>query len=103
MKHAFISDVHSNIEALEAVLGDIEKQSVEEVVCLGDIVGYGPNPNECTEIIRKRSKITLLGNHDAAAVKLIDTQLSYSHAKPRSIGPRVACSRRIRHFSPHCP
>jgi diadenosine tetraphosphatase ApaH/serine/threonine PP2A family protein phosphatase len=81
MRRAFISDIHSNIEALEAVLDDIEKQSVDETICLGDIVGYGATPNECTEIVRKRIRITLLGNHDAAAVKLLDTQLFNSHAK----------------------
>ncbi len=49
MKRALISDIHSNLEALEAVLEDIHQQGISEVYCLGDIVGYGPNPRECLE------------------------------------------------------
>lgn len=63
---AFISDVHSNLEALEAVLKDIENRGVEEVFCLGDLVGYGPNPNEVIELIRDRNILTVCGNYDDA-------------------------------------
>ncbi|MGA3050719.1 MAG: metallophosphoesterase family protein [Chitinispirillaceae bacterium] len=81
MRRAFVSDIHANLEALEAVLEDIGKQAVDEIICLGDIVGYGAEPNECTEIIRKRSAIVLLGNHDAASVKLLDTNLFNNFAQ----------------------
>ena len=47
MRQALISDIHGNLEALQAVLADISAQGVDELVCLGDVVGYGPNPNEC--------------------------------------------------------
>jgi len=81
MKLAFISDIHANLEALEAVLADIDKKNVDEILCLGDVVGYGANPNECAEIIAKRCKSVLLGNHDAVATNLLTTQHFNIHAK----------------------
>ena len=53
MKRAIISDIHGNLEALTAVLKDIDRQSVDEVYCLGDIVGYGPDPSECLNRVMK--------------------------------------------------
>lgn len=65
---AFISDVHGNIEALKAVLSDITDKNIDfqDVYCLGDLVGYGPRPNEVIELIRKYSIQTILGNYDEA-------------------------------------
>jgi len=81
MRFAFISDIHANLEALEAVLSDIDKKGVDEILCLGDVVGYGANPNECAEITAKRCKSVLLGNHDAVATNLLTTQHFNVHAK----------------------
>jgi len=64
---AIISDIHSNYEALVAVLEDIDKQGVTEIYCLGDVVGYGPNPRECVDLVQ-RCKMVLLGNHDQGAM-----------------------------------
>jgi diadenosine tetraphosphatase ApaH/serine/threonine PP2A family protein phosphatase len=64
---AIISDVHSNLEALNAVLADIARHPVEAIYCLGDVVGYGPNPRECLDLIM-RCPLVLLGNHDQAVV-----------------------------------
>ena len=64
---AIISDIHSNLEALQAVLDDIASQKVAEIYCLGDVVGYGPNPRECVDLIMK-CKVVLLGNHDQGAM-----------------------------------
>jgi diadenosine tetraphosphatase ApaH/serine/threonine PP2A family protein phosphatase len=64
---AIISDIHSNYEALVAVLEDIDKQNVTDIYCLGDVVGYGPNPRECVDLVRK-CRIVLLGNHDQGAM-----------------------------------
>src|SRR5579863_7430071 len=69
MKLGIISDIHSNLEALETVLKKLEREKVEEIVCLGDIVGYGANPNECCELIRKHCSVVILGNHDEWAVR----------------------------------
>jgi predicted phosphodiesterase len=65
---AIISDIHSNLEALQAVLKDIDKQGVSEIYCLGDVVGYGPNPRECVDLVMSRCKMVLLGNHDQGAM-----------------------------------
>jgi len=73
MKVALISDVHGNLEALEAVLRDIEKQGAEKIHFLGDAVGYGCNPNECVKLIDKHCNIKLLGNHDYAVMGLETT------------------------------
>jgi diadenosine tetraphosphatase ApaH/serine/threonine PP2A family protein phosphatase len=67
VKRALISDIHSNLEGLEAVLADIRQQGVEEIYCLGDIVGYGPNPAECIDLVMK-CQVCLLGNHDQGAL-----------------------------------
>jgi predicted phosphodiesterase len=64
---AIISDIHANLEALEAVLADIKSQGITEVYCLGDIIGYGPNPNECIDRVYS-CQLCLLGNHDQAAL-----------------------------------
>lgn len=63
---AIISDIHANLEALEAVLLDIQKHQCEKIVCLGDVVGYGPNPRECIARLRELSIPAIRGNHDAA-------------------------------------
>lgn len=68
MKYAVISDIHSNLEALQKALTIIGERNVDEIVCLGDVVGYGANPNECVDIIRSRCSSVVLGNHDAAAL-----------------------------------
>jgi predicted phosphodiesterase len=65
---AIISDIHGNLEAAEAVLADIKQQGITEVYCLGDIIGYGPNPRECIDRVMASCKMTLLGNHDQGAL-----------------------------------
>lgn len=64
---ALISDIHGNLEALQAVLADIRHQNVTEIYCLGDVIGYGPNPRECIDLIMQ-CQMTLLGNHDQGAM-----------------------------------
>jgi predicted phosphodiesterase len=70
MRYAIFSDIHSNLEALEAVLEAYQKERIDEYLCIGDVVGYAANPNECIERLRKVAMITLVGNHDWAAVDL---------------------------------
>jgi diadenosine tetraphosphatase ApaH/serine/threonine PP2A family protein phosphatase len=67
VKRALISDIHSNIEGLEAVLADIQSQGITEIYCLGDLVGYGPNPSEVIDEAMK-CQVCLLGNHDQGAL-----------------------------------
>ncbi len=68
MKRALISDIHSNLESLEAVLADIREQEIAEVHCLGDLVGYGPNPREVIDRVMESCQVCLLGNHDQGAL-----------------------------------
>ena len=63
---AVISDIHGNLEALEAVMAEIDRRGIKEVYCLGDIVGYGANPGECLDIITERCAGAVCGNHDHA-------------------------------------
>jgi predicted phosphodiesterase len=64
MKYAIISDIHSNLEALNTTLQEIDKQDADKIICLGDIVGYGASPNECVDMIRERKIDSVMGNHD---------------------------------------
>ena len=67
---AIVSDIHGNIEALDAVMKDLRAQEgVTEILCLGDVVGYGPNPRECLRIAMKEYRFNLLGNHEQAVMQ----------------------------------
>lgn len=73
MRYAIIADIHANLAAFTAVLEDIERQGeVEEVWCLGDIVGYGPDPHQCIELLRQCNHVCVAGNHDWGALGKID-------------------------------
>lgn len=81
MPYAVISDVHANLEALQAVLRDIEKRKVKNILFLGDAVGYGPDPNKCVSLLAGVSKVLLAGNHDWAAIGLTDVEYFNPYAK----------------------
>lgn len=70
MRYAMISDVHSNIHALTKVLQDIDRQRADVIICAGDLVGYGPFPNEVIGELDRRGAICIAGNHDRACVNL---------------------------------
>jgi len=72
VRYAILSDVHGNLEALETVLADAGRHRPDAFLCLGDTVGYGPNPNECASRIRELGGRTIAGNHDRAAVGALD-------------------------------
>jgi predicted phosphodiesterase len=72
MRIAVFSDIHANLHALEAVLADMDAERADELWCLGDIVGYGPRPNECADLVRNRATVALCGNHDLAALGALD-------------------------------
>lgn len=65
---AIISDIHSNLEALTVVLDDIQSRGIEKIYCLGDVVGYGPNPRECLDLIIEKTEWCVMGNHDYAVL-----------------------------------
>jgi len=72
MRLAILSDIHSNLPALEAVLEAIEAADVAETWCLGDTVGYGAQPDECTALVAERCSLSLVGNHDLAVIGELD-------------------------------
>jgi diadenosine tetraphosphatase ApaH/serine/threonine PP2A family protein phosphatase len=83
VRYAIVSDVHANLESLERVLTTISPQ--DDLVSLGDVVGYGPNPNECVAALRERSRHAVLGNHDLAAVENFGVE-SFNQAARTAIG-----------------
>ena len=66
--YALISDIHGNLEALEAIFEHIDGQGIEDIFCLGDVVGYGPDPEACVDLVRDRCRWCLSGNHDYAVL-----------------------------------
>jgi predicted phosphodiesterase len=68
-RFAIVSDLHSNTEALQAVLSRLDREGVERVVCLGDVIGYGPDPEQCIDLVMRNCQLTLCGNHDEALLR----------------------------------
>lgn len=81
MKLALISDIHGNLEALDAVLNEIKKRKIKKIYCLGDVVDYGGSSNQCIEIIRKNKILSVMGNHDLNTVTLEKYQWFNSTSK----------------------
>ncbi len=121
MRVGVISDIHGNAAALETVLDELEDETLDEVWCLGDLVGYGPDPNDCCELIAHRTDLCLVGNHDlgvigsialdefspdaAAAAKWTQTVLTdYSRAYLESLRPEAKVEgAELYHASPRDP
>jgi len=81
MRIGILSDIHANLEALTEALAALERHRPDQLVCLGDVVGYGASPNECCALIRKTCELTLLGNHDAAVAGRMDYSFYYDAAR----------------------
>jgi diadenosine tetraphosphatase ApaH/serine/threonine PP2A family protein phosphatase len=81
MRIGVFSDVHANLEALLAVWACYRRLKPDKIYCLGDVVGYGANPRECTEIVRSIAEITIMGNHDAAVAGCMDYSYYYEAAR----------------------
>ena len=121
MRVGVISDIHGNAAALETVLDALEDDQLEAVWCLGDMVGYGPEPNRCCELIAHRADVCLVGNHDlgvigsipldefspdaAAAARWTETELTdYSRAYLESLKPQATVEgAELYHASPRDP
>ena len=73
MRYGILADIHSNLPAFQAVLDDLEERGgVDEIWCLGDIVGYGPDPSECISLLRQYAHLSVAGNHDWASIGKVD-------------------------------
>ncbi len=107
MRYAVFTDVHANLEALEAVLAKIDMlaqtEPIDEIWFLGDLVGYGPNPNECIATLRKRTNVIIAGNHDWAAVGKIDLEDFSSAARVSAEWTAAQLSEENRDFLKNLP
>jgi predicted phosphodiesterase len=81
MRLALISDIHANLEALTAVLGDIEKQKVDRILCLGDVIGYGSDPGPCLELVGGACEVRLMGNHESGALGTLSSDYYHTTAR----------------------
>jgi predicted phosphodiesterase len=103
IKIAILSDVHANLEALSAVLEDIDASGVNRIFCLGDIVGYGASANACVKILRNRADITVLGNHDAMVVGEDSCEHLAEDVAAGIMHARATLAPEERHFIADCP
>jgi len=98
MRYAVVSDVHANLEALEVVLADLDTRGPDAVVCLGDFVGYGPDPVSCVERLRSRLAGAVVGNHDRAAIEQLDIATFNPFASAAILWTRERLTDEVRHF-----
>ena len=88
MRTAIISDIHANLEAFEVVLADIRERAIDRIICLGDVIGYGPDPCACIDLVQEHCEFSLLGNHDFACL-----------LEPTNFNPRQSRTARASHES----
>ena len=81
MRYGILGDIHGNLSALETVLAKAEELDVEQLISVGDVVGYGAAPRRCIALLRERGAVVVMGNHDAACVGLIDSKLFNPYAR----------------------
>lgn len=95
MKIALVSDIHANPEALNVVLDDIKKQEITSIFCLGDIIGYGPQPQACLEKIRETAAVVIMGNHEESIVSesAQDSNMNEFAAEARRITKQMLSKR----------
>ena len=103
MRYAVISDIHSNLEALTSFLEAAENLDINKIICLGDIVGYNANPNECVALLRERGAQCLLGNHDSRVVGFEDPADFNLHAEKAVYWTRDAISEENLEFLKNLP
>ncbi len=90
MRLAVLSDIHANLEALQVAVAEADVRGADAIVCLGDVVGYGPDPGPCVDVVRERCTATVMGNHDAAVALAAGTE-----ALPRDGQSAVALHREM--------
>lgn len=98
MRIAILSDIHSNIQALTKAFEVLDELGIDEVYCLGDIVGYGGNPNECVDLVRARITKCVLGNHDRAAVHSADADRLERHGRTAALWTQKILTKENREY-----
>ncbi|MBI5970605.1 MAG: metallophosphoesterase family protein [Deltaproteobacteria bacterium] len=103
MRYAIISDIHSNLEAIVSVLETIAKLDVKKTICLGDIIGYNANPNECISLVRSHGVKCVMGNHDERAAGLADTSNFNQQAEAALLWTRTVITDEGKEFLQNLP
>ena len=103
MKFAVVSDIHGNLEALRITLDYLHSQQISKIICLGDVVGYGPNPNECVELVQQHCAVCLMGNHDHAVAGLTDIDYFNEYAREAILWTRKALFGHLRAYLANLP
>ena len=103
MKYALISDVHGNLEALTVVLKKIEQLKVDKIICLGDVIGYGAEPEKCAKIIQENCDACIMGNHEAAVIGDLDISYFTPYAKEAALWTRANVSDTTLHWISELP
>jgi predicted phosphodiesterase len=98
MRYGILSDIHSNIEALNAVVAALKKEKIDTYLCIGDVVGYASNPKECIEIVKPLANIIIAGNHDWAAVDLFALDYFNPYAKEAILWTKNILDHKDRYF-----
>lgn len=102
-KYALVSDIHANLEAFSAVLEVIEKEDCDEIICLGDIVGYGANPRECIKLVRDYEMKTIAGNHDFACIGRTNINYFNTYAKEATLWTRKVTTDKDKEYLSELP
>ncbi|MBN2289838.1 MAG: metallophosphoesterase family protein, partial [Candidatus Glassbacteria bacterium] len=103
LRYAVISDIHGNLQALEAVLEKIDRLEPDRVICLGDIVGYGADPSACIELVRAQCSAVIMGNHDAAAVERTSIAFFNPVAREAALWTREVLNAREKEYLKQLP
>lgn len=103
MRYAVVSDVHANLEALEVVLADVGARRPDAVICLGDFVGYGPDPVACVERLRGGLAAAVVGNHDQAALERTDIEVFNPFARAAILWTRGQLTDDVRAYLGELP
>jgi len=88
LRYAILSDIHGNFDALDAVLGVLKKEKIDKFVCLGDLVGYGAEPQKCIDVVKEICVATVAGNHDFACVEKTNIEFFNAFAKEATLWTR---------------
>ena len=98
MRYGIFADIHSNLEALDAVIRAYKKEAIDNYICVGDVVGYATNPNECVDKIRAFARVSVAGNHDWASVNLFSIDYFNPAAKEAILWTRHNLDEESRYY-----
>lgn len=98
LRYGIYSDIHGNLEALQTILKELEREKVDQYICLGDVVGYGANPSECIQMVRDYDSMLVAGNHDYAVAGKLDISFFNQYAKEAVIWTRNQLTEKERLF-----